>query len=196
MRLALILLTLTVAFPAAAEDKDAARKAYSEGSRYYNLGQYGEALESFKRAYWSYEEPSFLYNIAQCHRALKHKSEAIEFYRSYLRTAPATPKRSEVEHLIAELEAALAQERAVARLSPEGPLSAPATTATSPAPSEAAALTASAPESKSHKPVWKRAWFWGVMAGAAVVVAGVAVGIGVGTSTTKDPSPSFGKVSF
>jgi tetratricopeptide (TPR) repeat protein len=193
MRLGLILLSLTIAFSAGAEDKDAARKAYREGARHYNLSQYAEALESFKHAYWNYEEPSFLYNIAQCHRALKHKSEAIEFYRSYLRNAPTTPRRAEVERLIGELEAALAQEKALAK-----PPEAPAPAATSPPASEApaAAVAAPAPRSKTDKPVWKRPWFWGVMAGAVVVAAGVAIGVGVATSTTSDPSPSFGKVSF
>jgi tetratricopeptide (TPR) repeat protein len=49
VRLGALLLTLTAAFSAAAEDKDAARKAFSEATRYYNLNQYAEALEAFKR---------------------------------------------------------------------------------------------------------------------------------------------------
>src|SRR4051812_46734476 len=107
VRLVMIVVTLTTTVSAFAEDKDAARKAFQEGKRYYNLNQYPEALEAFKRAYWNYEEPTFLYNIAQCHRALKHKSEAIDFYRSYLRNAPDAPNRAEVERIIAELDQAL-----------------------------------------------------------------------------------------
>jgi PEGA domain len=42
-----------------------------------------------------------------------------------------------------------------------------------------AAIVAQAP---SRKPVWKRRWFWPVVAGAAVAVAGVAVGVAVGTA--------------
>lgn len=191
VRLLVILATVATAFSAAAEDKDAARKAYSEGSRYYNLNQYAEALEAFKRAYWNYEEPSFLYNIAQCHRRLKHKSEAIDFYRSYLRNAPAAPNRVEVEKVIAELEEALKQDRAVATAPPGGTIdtTAPPTTATQPA------LVATSAPPRSDKPVWKRAWFWGVIGGAAVVVAGVAVGVGVATASAKDPTPSFGKTA-
>jgi tetratricopeptide (TPR) repeat protein len=198
VRLSLIVVALAIAFPAAAEDKEAARKAYSEGSRYYNLNQYAEALEAFKRAYWNYEEPSFLYNIAQCHRALKHKSEAIDFYRGYLRNAPTTPKRAEVERLIAELDAALAQEKAVAKSPPEGTLPAPTATASPPTTSAPpdAVVTTTAPPAKTEKPLWKRGWLWGVVAGAAVVAAGVAIGVGVATSSPKDPSPSLGKATF
>src|SRR5439155_18979189 len=109
MRWVVIIATLMASLSAAAEDKDAARKAFLEGTKYYNLNQYSDALEAFKRAYWNYEDPSFLYNIAQCHRALKHKSDAVEFYRSYLRNAPDTPKRVDVQRIIADLEAAIAQ---------------------------------------------------------------------------------------
>jgi len=199
MRLVVILVTVAMAFSAFAEDKEAARKAYSEGSRYYNLNQFSEALEAFKRAYWNYEDPVFLYNIAQCHRALKHKAEAIDFYRSYLRTAPQAPNRAEVERIIAELDAALQKDRAVANAPPEGTIatSPPATTTTAGPPASAppavVATTTAAPSPRDERPVWKKGWFWGVIGGAAVVVAGVAVGVSLGTATTKDPTPSLGR---
>lgn len=141
MRVGVILVTVAMAFSAAAEDKDAARKAFSEGQRYYNLNQYAEALDAFKRAYWNYEEPTFLYNIAQCHRALKHKAEAIEFYRSYLRNAPQAPNRAEVERIIAELDAALQKDRAVANAPPEGTIASPPPPATTTAPQPATTAT-------------------------------------------------------
>ena len=210
MRLILAVALLAASGSARAEDKEAARKAYSEGARYYNLNQYAEALEAFKRAYWNYEEPSFLYNIAQCHRALKHKAEAIEFYRSYLRNAPHAPNRAEVERIISELEAAEQKDKAVADAPPEGPLAAPAASASPPAstapapaavtpapaattPAPAAAIATTGPPAAAERPLWKRGWFWGVIGGAAVVVAGVAVGVAIGTSTTRDPAPSLGR---
>src|SRR5436305_13211216 len=122
VRLCVIAVSVLLSLTARAEDKEAARKAYLEGQKYYNLAQYGDALEAFKRAYWNYEEPTFLYNIAQCHRALKHKSEAIDFYRSYLRKSPDARNRAEVQRIIAELEAALTQERALSTAPPQGTL--------------------------------------------------------------------------
>ncbi len=55
LRLSLALLALVALdAPASAEDKAAARQAYAEGSRYYDLSQFAEALDAFKRAYWNY----------------------------------------------------------------------------------------------------------------------------------------------
>src|SRR5581483_1907493 len=117
-------MALAVAVPAAAEDKAAARAAYAEGSKYYDLNQYALALEAFKRAYWNYEDPVILFNIAQCHRALGHKAEAVGFYRSYLRKASEPRNREEVQKLVSELESAIAQEKAVAAAPPQGTIAA------------------------------------------------------------------------
>ena len=205
-RLAVILVTVATAFTAAAEDKEAAKKAFSEAQRYYNLNQYADALEAFKRAYWNYEDPVFLYNIAQCHRLLKHKAEAIDFYRSYLRTSPNARNRVEVQRIIVELETSMQQDRALANAPPEGTISStPATPPPStPPPATTSPATTAAPEAvvatsappRADKPVWKRAWFWGVVGGAAAVVAGVAIGVGVATSTPKDPTPSLGRATI
>jgi tetratricopeptide (TPR) repeat protein len=58
--------------------------------------------------------------------------------------------------------------------------------AAKPATSPVLVVAAPAP-----RPLVKRGWFWGVMVGAAVVVAGVAVGAALGTAP-RDPSPSLG----
>jgi tetratricopeptide (TPR) repeat protein len=199
LRVCIIVALVSVGLSASAEDKEAAKKAFSEATRYYNLNQYTDALEAFKRAYWNYEDPVFLYNIAQCHRLLKHKAEAIDFYKSYLRNAPNARNRVEVQKVIAELEASLQQDRALANAPPEGTISStpttpgPATTESlTTTPPAAVVTTTPAPSPRAEKPVWKKAWFWGVVGGAAVVVAGVAIGVGVATSTTKDPTPSLG----
>jgi tetratricopeptide (TPR) repeat protein len=198
LRVCIILLTVSMAASASAEDKEAAKKAFSEATRYYNLNQYADALEAFKRAYWNYEDPVFLYNIAQCHRLLKHKAEAIDFYKSYLRNAPNARNRVEVQKVVADLEASLQQDKALANAPPEGPIQSttapppPATTETPPSAPPAAVVTTTPASSRAEKPVWKKAWFWGVVGGAAVVVAGVAIGVGVATSTTKDPTPTLG----
>jgi tetratricopeptide (TPR) repeat protein len=102
----LALLQLTVLSGAArADDQTAARQAYVEGRRQYNLGQYQAALEAFKQAYLKYESPAFLYNIAQCHKGLGQRREAIDFYQRYLRLSENPPDRPEVEQIIATLRA-------------------------------------------------------------------------------------------
>src|SRR5947207_13123212 len=102
---------VAIATPAAAEDRVAARAAFNEGTRHFDLAQYDQALEAFKRAYWNYEEPTFLFNIAQCHRALGHKEDALAMYRSYLRKLPDAPNRSETQRFITDLDNAVAQEK-------------------------------------------------------------------------------------
>ncbi len=193
-RTGLAVVVVLLAIPAAAEDKATARQAYAEGSRHYDLNQYAEALEAFKRAYWNYEDPVILFNIAQCHRLLKHKAEAVDFYRSYLRKAPSARNRDEVQKVISDLESAIEKDKAISTAPPQG------TMATEPKPPEPPPIVvvqpppAPAPE-KTEKPVWKRAWVWGVVAG--VLVAGVAVGVGVGLGAqSHPPRASDGTVSF
>jgi tetratricopeptide (TPR) repeat protein len=181
-RIGWILIGLVVmSAPARAEDKAAARQAHLEGANDYHLGQYAEALEAFKRAYGSYEDPSFLYNIAQCHRALGHDKEAIDAYQSYLKKSHDAPNRAEVERLIAELNRPSETDRSPA---------APAPTVQAAAPSAVAA----SPPLRSNKPIWKRAWLWGVIGG--VVVAGVAVGLGVGLGMQPRPPNANAIVGF
>jgi tetratricopeptide (TPR) repeat protein len=87
-----------------ADDKEAARTAFTEGTRRFDLADYSGALEAFKRAYLAYEDPSLLFNIAQCHRRLGNRTEAIQFYRTYLRKRPDAANADEVRRIVATLE--------------------------------------------------------------------------------------------
>lgn len=197
VRIAFVCIALAaLAAPARAEDKAAAKQAYAEGSKYYDLNQYAEALEAFKRAYWSYEDPSFLFNIAQCHRALGHKKEAVEFYRSYLRKSPNAPNRPDVEKIVADLQSAIDKERA-AEVAPPTPTVAPSPVeAPAPAvvPPAASVHVAGPAPARKDRPVWKRGWFWGVVGGAVAV--GVGVGVGVGLGTAARPPKADAQVGF
>jgi tetratricopeptide (TPR) repeat protein len=193
VRVGMILMILAVLVaPAAAEDRALARQAYSEGTKFYDLNQFAEALEAFKRAYWNYEEPVFLFNIAQCHRALGHKSDALGFYRSYLRKAPDAPNRDDVQRIITDLEGAIARDKSAAA-SRAAAESAAATKASASATAHPALVAT--PPAKTEKPKPKRAWVWGVVAGAVAVAVGVGVGVGVGTQSHA-PKASDGAVSF
>jgi tetratricopeptide (TPR) repeat protein len=189
----LVAVAMTLSTPVLAEDKAAARQAYAEGSKYYDVGQYAEALESFKRAYFNYEEPVFLYNMAQCHRALGHKREAVDAYRSYLRKSPNAANRGEVQDIITELNAAIERDRRAEASKPIAPTPTVTTTTTSPPSVTENAVVARPAE---RKPVWKRGWFWGVIGGVAVVGAGLGVGLGLAFGGAKAPKPVDGAVSF
>jgi tetratricopeptide (TPR) repeat protein len=113
--------------PARADARtEKAREHYLQGDAYYKLDKYADALHEYEQAYIAKPDPSFLYNIAQCHRLMGNKPEAIKFYRRYLNDAPGVPNRAIAEKHIKELEAAMLRgpEAADAEHAPAG--SAPA----------------------------------------------------------------------
>jgi tetratricopeptide (TPR) repeat protein len=227
MRLAIAALIVVATCAAArADDVVKAQAAYHAATQHYDLGEYREALEGFKEAYRNHEDPSFLFNIAQCHRQLDEKQQAIRAYRTYLIKEPESPKRDQIREMIAKLEKQLADEQAAKGGPPQGTLSPvetpppssetkppsppePARVESAPVetkppehapvePSSAAISVKPAPE-RPAKPLYKRWWLWTAV-GAAVVV-GVAVGVGVGVGTAHAaPTPSaktdFGTFRF
>lgn len=119
------LVLCALAHVAYADNKEAAKQAYSEGKRQYDLGDYQAALTAFKQAYLNYEEPVFLFNIAQCYRALGDRPSAVRSYRAFLRNWPKAPNREQVERIVAELETAMAQDQTAKAAPPQDTLSPP-----------------------------------------------------------------------
>jgi tetratricopeptide (TPR) repeat protein len=184
MRVVAVALILAVALSAQADNKDVARDAFQEGSRQYEMGDFKAALAAFKRAYLNYEDPAFLFNIAQCERAIGDKPEALRTYRVFLYKVPDSPQRASVEKIVAELQAALDQEKAAAAHPPTGTIgpgasgAAPAPTDPPPASTTTSATSLTTSAEHPDRPLHKKGWFWGVVAGGAIVVAG-AVTLGV-----------------
>ena len=83
---------------------DSARAHSQEGDSYYKLDKYANAITEYEQAYLAKPDPSFLYNIAQCHRLMGQNAEAIKFYRRFLKDAPTAPNRAVAEKHIRELE--------------------------------------------------------------------------------------------
>ncbi len=170
--LGLALLVALAGSPARAEDRVAARDHYKKAMLHYKLSEYRQALEEFKEAFRNFEEPSMLFNVGQCHRQLGQKSEAIRFYRAYLRDVPNATNREEVRKLIAGLEESLQKDR-----------EAEAAAAKAKAEAEAArnrpvenTVVATPP---TKKPIHKQWWLWTTV-GLVVVGVGVGVGLGLG----------------
>lgn len=90
-----------------------AREHYKRGTTLYDLGKYDEAIVEFQQAYEIKDDPVLLYNIAQSFRLASKYSEALRFYRTYLRRAPKAPNRDEVETKIADMENLIAQQQKV-----------------------------------------------------------------------------------
>jgi tetratricopeptide (TPR) repeat protein len=198
--IALAIMVLVAVAPAAhADDHGRARAAFKLGSKHYNLGEFQQALDAFREAYREYDDPSFLFNIAQCERQLGHKKEAEREYRAYLNNAPENSgNREAIKQIIAQLEKEISDEQATTKMPPTTvapPPSAIATapaTASAPAPASAAAtaattLVARAPQpARERTPAYKKWWVWTIVGG--VVVAGAATGLALGLAPKSAPS--------
>jgi len=189
---------LTLVFvPLAHADKAKAREFYRAGQQNYNLTDYEKALASFTAGYREQEDPEFLFNIAQCHRQLGHKTEAIKLYRSYLRQRPNTSV--DVKSIIARLENELQLEQSNKNQPPYGPStlsgdSPPIPLAPTPTVTPVQTSTAIVGPAP-RKPIYKKAWFWGSVAGGAVVVGGaIALGVVFGVRPA-NPNATFGTVT-
>ncbi len=216
-QLLLIAILVATTATAHADDRDKAREAFRLGRQHYALREYQEALAAFKEAYRHYEDPSFLFNIAQCERQLDQRADAIRAYRMYLVNAPDAANRDEVRELIARLEREVEAERATKAPPPPGvqapsrelqaappPSSAAAatpnaasTTASPAAAPSTPALTLSTAPTRADKPAYKKWWVW-TLVGVAVA-GGAAAGIAVGLTRNNGSAPtattSFGTAS-
>jgi hypothetical protein len=132
---------LSAGRPARAADPrtESARQHSAQGDAYYKLEKYGNAIGEYEQAYLAKPDPSFLYNIAQCHRLMGQSAEALNFYRRFLRDAPDAPNRPVAEKHIKDLEDA-----SHATLEPPPVAAAPPAIASPAAPLPAPAPAASA----------------------------------------------------
>lgn len=89
-------------------DKAEARKHFDQGRRLFDLRRYMESVPEFESAYRLSGDPAFLYNIAQSYRLADRPDEAIHYYNTFLKRAPNTKLRAEVERRLNELQSAKA----------------------------------------------------------------------------------------
>jgi tetratricopeptide (TPR) repeat protein len=179
-----------------------ARAHYEQAVAHYNLDEFAPALAEFREAYRLKPDPSFLFNIAQCHRKLGENAAALDFYRKYLRSLPDAPNRADVERVISEL-----REREASPAVPAAPGAAEAPPAAAgaaaepevrPAPPPAVLVPAPAPEATlgaspapavpAPTPFYQRWWFWTAV--GVAVVGGVVTAIAL-----QGPDPYSGTLA-
>src|SRR3954469_2084942 len=133
----------------AAADNAAAKAAFVEGDRSFQLGKFDAAIEAYERAFGIDPQPAFLFNIALAHRRqyeidgqIDHLARARELYRNYLKLQPQSGgNRPGVERLIAELTAKIELARGKPETSQQQPPPGPTSTAHSLAPVPGAPAT-------------------------------------------------------
>ncbi len=85
-----------------ADKKSEAAVHVKAADTHYKLGRFDEALAEYSAAYELFPAPPLLFNLAQCHRNLKHWERAVFFFEGYLRARPDAKNRALVEELLAE----------------------------------------------------------------------------------------------
>ena len=86
------------------QDLAAAKEAYEEALRAFNLGQWDEAVAGFQKSYKLSGDAALLFNIAQAQRQAGNVKEAIIAYKAFLREKPDTSQREMIEAKLKELE--------------------------------------------------------------------------------------------
>ena len=74
-----------------------AKQLYADGKRFYDIGDYPEAIASWKHAYVLSNAPMLLFNIAQAYRLSGDCKKALEMYANYERVDPNPPNREDLE---------------------------------------------------------------------------------------------------
>jgi tetratricopeptide (TPR) repeat protein len=131
----------SVPAPARADDEatEQARQHYLKGTKYFDLGQWEDAIAEYREAYKLRSDPAFLFNLATAYRRKGDLQPALDLYKNYLIANPDSPKRSDIEKRIRTLEKEMKHRppaTAVARPSEPAPAP-PAIPAAAPAPEPA-----------------------------------------------------------
>jgi hypothetical protein len=106
LRTLAILLVLSFAARAYADDRAEARNHYQAGLKYYTSGDYRSAIREFSAAQQLVPADLNNYNLALCYDKLGDAEPATQYYRAFLEKQPNTDKRAEIEASISRLEAA------------------------------------------------------------------------------------------
>lgn len=181
--MALVVVSVLVA-PARAENVEAARQHFQQGSKDFDLGLYDRAIAEYMAAYDAKPDPALLYNIGQAHKLAGHPEQAVRFYRTFLSRVPDAPNADEVRAKIAELQKAIDQQQKAQSMPPD--LVQPLGSVPPPsAPAEATPATAPLGPAARDGQRGRSETIAGI-AVAAVGVAALGAGIGLAVKAKQD----------
>ena len=137
-------------------------------------GQLADAEKSYKMAFDVSHDPRLLFNIARVLDKRGLDVEAITYYHRFI-DAPLSneEQKAKARSYLEPLEA----KQLASIIVPTSPIE------TEPSPA------ANPSAEQSSKPLYKKAWFWGVMVGGVAAV-GLGIGLGVGLSSRGPSVPS------
>ena len=184
--------------PAAAIGKDSRglREILDSATRHFQAGNYEQAIVEFQEAYQKRQLPTLLFNIAQAHRKSGHWAEALSLYERFLKDDPKSSLSPEAEAHAAAMRARLdavratAEREAAERLAQRRTEEAEAMSKAHEAERQKADEALLVAAKQKEKPVYQKAWFWGVIGG--VVAAGaITTGLVIGLRQ-REPSADLG----
>lgn len=105
LAVALALGRLAAAQPSPAPDDRAnaaeAAALYGEGKRHFDIGEYAQAIASWKQSYLRSSAPLLLFNIAQAYRLSGNCAQANRFYLNYRRVEKHPKNQAELDKAMA-----------------------------------------------------------------------------------------------
>ncbi len=117
----------TVAYAQSKTTEEQAEDYFRKGDAAYNLQKYDEAVKWFEKAYETWPQPEFLYNIAQSYRLAGNCKKALHFYKRFkslkekdTENPLSAKKKKEVEKFIKDLEECAAKAEDSASQPPDG----------------------------------------------------------------------------
>jgi hypothetical protein len=105
---ALFLSTPALADAELTAERAAGRRHFERGEQHFQRGEFAAALIDYDAGYRLTRLPGFIINVAHCHRLMGDLRKARGHYRRYLLIAPTSPRKAEVEEMIATLDRAIA----------------------------------------------------------------------------------------
>lgn len=164
----------------------------------FRAGNYPATAESYINAYRVQPEPLLLFNAAQALRKGEAFAEALALYQRFITAAPKSPMVPEAQANAASARASLDVKRIQSQLGAAEQEAGRRRSEAERLARENAEKTQQNQELllrvREVRPLYKRPWFWVVLGGSVVAVAGLAVGLGVALSP-KVADGTLGNVS-
>jgi tetratricopeptide (TPR) repeat protein len=154
---------------------------------HFNAERFEEARSVFLEIYHEKQDPRLLFNLGSCYRRLNQIDKAIEYYEQFVQAVPQSPLVPEARAYLAELRAKQDANRTAAdkeqneiklRIAEERAREAENVAKASEEARKKAEVELLQKAQESSKPIYRRAWFWGLIGGIAA--AGIATGVGLG----------------
>jgi tetratricopeptide (TPR) repeat protein len=166
----------------------------------FNSEHFEEARLSFLEIYQIKQDPRLLFNLGSCYRRLDQLDKAIEYYDQFIQSVPNSPLMPEAKAYLAELRAKKDANRSAEdkeqnelklRIAEQRALEAEnIAKANEEARKLAETELLRQANKEKAKPIYKRAWFWGVIGGVAAAIVATGLGVGLYERSKYPPEPS------